>query len=116
MPNMSPEEREQDLNPHRDADRDRASAVVAAQLRHRGIDVDERESSDEMAGLLSAVERFEAAVSALGEDRMVNSLDTDQHDDEALVLPRRRADEGLATYRGRVERMAEKLASRTPNE
>ena len=113
---MSPEDREQDLNPHRDADRDRASAVVASQLRHRGIDVDERESSDEMAALLSAVERFESVVSALGEDRMVNSLDTDQHEDEALVLPRRRSDEGLATYRARVERAAEKLTTRPPNE
>ena len=110
------DDRDQDLNPHRDADRARASSVAASQLRHRGIDVDERESSDEMAALLSAVERFESTVSSLGEDRMVNSLDTDQHEDEALVLPRRRADEGLATYRARVERAAEKLASRPPNE
>ena len=106
------DDRDQDLNPHRDADRARASSVAASQLRHRGIDVDERESSDELAALLSAVERFESAVSALGGDRMVNSLDTDEHDDEALVLPRRRGDESLTAYAARVTQAAEKLASR----
>jgi hypothetical protein len=113
MATSRPEDRDQDLNPHRDADRERASAVAASQLRHRGIDVDEqRESSDDMAALLSAVERFEAAVSALGGDRMVNSLDTDQHDDEALVLPRRRADESLTAYAARVNRATDDLTRR----
>ena len=112
MGNMSPEERDQALNPHRDDDRRRASAVAASQLRHRGIDVDESESSDELAALVSAVERFESAVSALGGDRMVNSLDTDEHDDESLVLPARRGDESLADYRGRVEAAAERLTKR----
>ena len=107
------DDRDQDLNPHRDADRDHASAVAASQLRRRGIDVDdERESSDDVAALLSAVERFETAVSALGGDRMVNSLDTDQHEDESLVLPRRRGDESLTSYADRVSRAAEKLANR----
>ena len=107
------DDRDQDLNPHRDADRARASSVAASQLRHRGIDVDERESSDDMAAVLSAVERFETAVSALGGDRMVNSLDTDQHEDESLVLPRRRADESLTAYATRVTRAAEKLGQRS---
>ena len=106
------DDRDQDLNPHRDADRARASAVAASQLRHRGVDVDERESSDDLAALLSAVERFETTVSALGGDRMVNSLDTDEHDDESLVLPRRRGDESLTAYAARVTTAAEKLASR----
>ena len=105
-------DRDQDLNPHRDADRAHASSVAAAQLRHRGVDVDERESSDDLASLLSAVERFESTVSALGGDSMVNSLDTDEHDDEALVLPRRRGDESLTAYAGRVNQAAERLASR----
>ena len=109
---MSPEERDQALNPHRDADRRHASAVAASQLRHRGIDVDEAEASDELAALVSSVERFESAVSALGGDSMVNSLDTDEHDDEALVLPRRRGDESLTAYAARVTQAAERLASR----
>ena len=112
MTSPNREDRDAELNPHRDEDRARASAVAASQLRHRGIDVDERESSDDMASVLSAVEQFETAVSALGGDRMVNSLDTDQHDDETLVLPRRGADESLTDYAGRVRRATEKLGPR----
>jgi len=107
------DDRDQELNPHRDADRAHASAVAASQLRHRGIDVDDHESSDDMAAALSAVERFEAAVASLGGDSMVNSLDTDEHEDESLVLPRRRADEGLTAYATRVTQAAERLARRT---
>jgi hypothetical protein len=113
MRNMPADDRDKDLNPHRDADRARASAVVASQLRHRGVDVDERESSDDMAAVLSAVERFEAAVASLGGDSMVNSLDTDQHDDESLVLPRRRADESLTAFAARVNQAADGLLGRT---
>jgi hypothetical protein len=105
-------DRDQELNPHRDADRDRASVVAVSQLRQRGIDVDEGESSDALATLLSAVERFESAVSALGGDRMVHSLDTDEHDDESLVLPRRRADEGVGDYARRVAQAADGLTQR----
>ena len=106
------DDRDQELNPHRDEDRDRATTVAAAQLRQRGVDVDESESSDDLAALLSAVERFETTVSALGGDRMVNSLDTDEHEDEALVLPRRRGDESLTAYAARVTQKAEKLQRR----
>lgn len=107
------DDRDQELNPHRDEDRERASAVAAHQLRQRGIDVDdERESSDDVAALLTAVERFETAVSSLGGDRMVNSLDTDQHDDESLVLPRRRADERLTEYCARIDAASERLSRR----
>jgi hypothetical protein len=112
MSSPSPSDRDQDLNPHRDADRARAIVVAVSQLRHRGIDVDERERSDDLAALLSAVERFESAVSTLGEDRMVHSLDTDQHDDESLVLPRRRGDESLARYAARIDGAAERLLRR----
>jgi len=96
------EDKQSDLNPHRDADRARATEVAYAQLRQRGIEVSEDEGSDDLATLLSAVERFEEAVSAVGGDRMVNSLDTDGHDDESLVLPRRRADERVGDYARRV--------------
>ncbi len=112
MPNMPPEERDQDLNPHRDEDRARATEVAYAQLRQRGIDVGDDEPSDDMATLLSAVERFEEAVSSIGGDRMVNSLDTDGHDDESLVLPRRRGDERVADYARRVYDAAERLLER----
>ena len=110
MPNY--EDRQSELNPHRDADRARATEVAYAQLRQRGIAVTDAESSDDLATLLSAVERFEEAVSSIGGDRMVNSLDTDQHDDEALVLPRRRGDERVADYARRVYDAAERVLER----
>ena len=81
------EDKQSELNPHRDADRARATEVAYAQLRQRGIEVSDAEASDDLATLLSAVERFEEAVSSIGGDRMVHSLDTDEHDDESLVLP-----------------------------
>ena len=106
------EDRQSELNPHRDADRARATEVAYAQLRQRGIDVRDDESSDDLATLLSAVERFEEAVSSIGGDRMVHSLDTDQHDDEALVLPRRRGDEGVGEYARRVYDAADRVLAR----
>jgi hypothetical protein len=106
------EDRQNELNAHRDEDRARATEVAYAQLRRRGIDVDGEESSDDLATLLSAVERFEEAVSSIGGDRMVHSLDTDQHDDESLVLPQRRADERLSAYARRVYDAADRLLER----
>ena len=110
MSNPSPyEQRQSELNPHRAEDRDRASEVAYAQLRQRGVDVDGSEPAEELATLLSAVERFEEMVSAVGGDRMTNSLDTDDPDDDAFVLPQRREDEKLTAYADRIMAAAEKL-------
>ena len=106
------EDRQNALNPHRDEDRARATEVAYAQLRQRGVDVEGDESSADLATLLSAVERFEEAVSSIGGDRMIHSLDTDQHDDESLVLPRRRADERVADYARRVFDAADRVLAR----
>ena len=110
MSSPSPyEQRQSELNPHRREDRDRAAEVAYAQLRQRGVDVDGSEPAEEVATLLSAVERFEEMVSAVGGDRMTNSLDTDDPDDDALVLPKRREDEKLTAYAERIMAAAEKL-------
>jgi hypothetical protein len=106
------EDRQSELNPHRDADRARATEVAYAQLRQRGIEVGDADSSDDLATLLSAVERFEEAVSSVGGDRMVHSLDTDEHEDESLVLPRRRGDETVGDYARRVYDAAERVLER----
>jgi hypothetical protein len=39
------EERQSDLNPHRDADRERASEVAYSQLRQRGVEIDGRRTA-----------------------------------------------------------------------
>ena len=113
MSDPSPyEQRQSELNPHRREDRDRAAEVAYHQLRQRGVDVDGSEPAEEVATLLSAVERFEEMVSAVGGDRMTNSLDTDDPDDDALVLPKRRQDETLASYADRITRAADGLGGR----
>ena len=112
MPSPSPfEKRQTELNPHRDADRERASEVAYSQLRQRGVDVDGSEDSDELANLLSAVERFENVVIALGGDRMVNEPDTDEPENEEFVRPQRRADEPLGAYTRRLLAAADELES-----
>ena len=113
MSSPSPfEERQNELNPHRDADRERASEVAYSQLRQRGVEVDGSEESDALADLLSAVERFETTVSLLGGDRMVNAPDSDEPEDEDFVLPQRRGDEALQAYTRRIMVAADELASR----
>ena len=55
------EERQHELNPHRDEDRAHAAEMAYSQLKQRGISVTGDESADDLASLLEAVERFEGA-------------------------------------------------------
>lgn len=89
----------------------RAAAVteVAARLRSRGIAVSGTERPDELADLLSAVERFEATVEAHGGDLMVDDLKSSQPDDSHFVVPRRENREPLRTYIVRIDEAAARL-------
>ena len=90
-------EREQrELNPHRDEELRAAMTETAERLRRRGIKVARRERPEELADLLSAIERFEAAVQAKGGDLMVN-------DDPRFVLPSRKRGENTPAYIARIE-------------
>src|SRR2546425_3549715 len=64
---------------------ERAAAVaeVSARLRSRGIAVTGAEGPEDLADLLSAVERFEAAVEAHGGDLMVDDLKSAEPDDRS---------------------------------
>ncbi|HEU4643142.1 MAG TPA: hypothetical protein VFS44_11870 [Gemmatimonadaceae bacterium] len=104
------ENHQRELDPDRDVERDRVSAGVAATLRARGVELTGDETSDQLADILSAVERFEAAVSEIGGDRMVNDAYSSQPEDAAFVLPRRAADESATQYADRVLRAARRLA------
>ena len=103
------EERQEALNPHREEDRAHAAEMAYSQLRQRGIQVTGEENAEDLASLLEAVERFEAAVSALGGDRMTNAPDSAQPDDPRLVIPVRSDDERVTDYTRRVERATEEL-------
>ncbi|HYU30152.1 MAG TPA: hypothetical protein VEK83_14055 [Gemmatimonadales bacterium] len=80
-----------------------AAAEVADRLRRRGIAVTGAERSDDLADLLSAVERFEKAVEAHGGDLMVDDLKSAQPDDRHFVVPRRAHGEAVRIYINRID-------------
>ncbi len=88
---------------NRGADEDRVAAEVADRLRRRGLAVTGAEHPDDLADLLSAVERFESAVEAHGGDLMVDDLKSPQPDDRHFVLPRREHGESIRLYITRID-------------
>ena len=86
-----------------------AAAEVATRLRSRGIAVTGSEDPEDLVDLLSAVERFEAAVEAHGGDLMVDDLKSSQPDDQHFVVPRRAHGEGVRAYIVRVDKAAAQL-------
>ena len=91
--------------PPRSPDDERAGvlAEVADRLRSRGVMVSSADAPDALADLLSAVERFEAAVEAHGGDLMVDDLKSSRADDPHFVVPRRAPNEGVRAYIGRID-------------
>ena len=80
-----------------------AAAEVSARLRSRGVAVTGGESPEDLVDLLSAVERFEAAVEAHGGDLMVDDLKSSRPDDSHFVMPRRVPREPVRAYIGRID-------------
>ena len=85
------------------SERREVAAEVADRLRRRGIVLTGTETPDELADLLSAVERFEAAVEAHGGDLMVDDLKSTRPDDRHFVLPRRANAESARAYMVRID-------------
>ena len=100
---------EDDRNPHRAAERERARAEFESRLRERRITVTGDESDAELVAIVDAVEQFERRVSQLGGDTFVNTPESSEPEDERLVLPLRRDDESGRSYADRVRRAAEEL-------
>jgi hypothetical protein len=86
-------------------DRERAAvaAEISERLRSRGVAVTGGERPDDLADLLSAVERFEKAVEAHGGDLMVDDLKSPKPDDRHFVLPRRAHAETIRAYIVRID-------------
>ena len=91
------------MNTSEGAERDAVVAEVAARLRRRGVVVTGAEPPDDLANLLTAVERFEAAVEAHGGDLMVDDLKSREPDDRHFVLPRRQHREAVRAYVVRID-------------
>ena len=92
-------------------DRERAdvAAEISERLRSRGIALTGAERPDDLADLLSAVERFEKAVEAHGGDLMVDDLKSPKPDDRHFVLPRRAHSETIRAYVVRIDDATEGL-------
>ena len=86
-----------------------AAAEVTARLRGRGITVSGVDRPEELGDLLSAVERFEAAVEAHGGDLMVDDLKSSEPDDRHFVVPRRAPGEAVRAYIGRIDEATTQL-------
>jgi hypothetical protein len=86
-----------------------AAAEVTSRLRSRGIALTGAEDPEAVVDLLSAVERFEAAVEAHGGDLMVDDLKSSRPDDRHYVLPRRINRETLRAYIGRIDEATAQL-------
>jgi hypothetical protein len=99
-----------ELDPHRAELVAAANMEVAGRLGNRGIAVTGRERSEELADLLSAVERFEGVVEARGGDLMVDDLTSSEPDDPHFVLPARGKGETLRDYIDRIDAAATRLA------
>jgi hypothetical protein len=103
------EARQEELDPGREEERRAVSSAVAATLQGRGVDITGSETSEQLVEMLDAVERFEAAVSEAGGDRMINDPDSSDPQEGAFVLPRRAADESPYEYAARVQRAARRI-------
>jgi hypothetical protein len=90
----------------RDDELRHAEGEIAARLRDRGVRLTGRETGDELADLLDAVERFETVVENQGGDLMVDepvrARSPIAPDDEAFVLPQREDEESVADFIGRI--------------
>ena len=106
------EHSQRDRNPNREAEQEGNAAHVASILRARGVALTGREDSDQLASLMSAVERFEAAVMARGGDLMVNDARSSEPENAAFRLPARDAGESAAAYAWRLKDAAELLERR----
>ena len=108
-----PFEREQrDLNPNRVEEERHARQEAEYRLSERGMRVDGEDSDEDVADLLDATERFEAAVEARGGDLFVNRIGSSEPEDPAYVPPERREGESAAEYRLRIETATDALRRR----
>lgn len=97
---------QEELDPHRREELQRAMLETSTRLRDRGIQLTGRETSGELVALLEAVERFENAVESRGGDLFVDEGPggiTREPDDVHFVPPRRQPHESVARYLQRLE-------------
>lgn len=102
LPPENSEQFSEMLDSHRSEDRADVATEIAGRLAQKGVDVSADEDSALLADLMSAVDRFEAAVIWRGGDPMVNMPSSTDPEDVAYVVPLRSEDESMESYIERV--------------
>jgi hypothetical protein len=106
------EQAQDDLNPHRAEELERAAAHTMDMLRQREIALDGSESPSELDDLLTAVQRFEQAVEARGGDLFVNMPDSTDPQRREFVVPTRDEGEPVTRYIARIQQAMVELSHR----
>ena len=103
------EEMQEDLDPHRREERDGAAVELAGRLRQKGVLLTGRESSAHLDDLMTAIDRFEAAVIARGGDLFVNTPFSNPPENPEFVIPLRVPGEDSEAYASRINEAASRL-------
>jgi hypothetical protein len=109
MAQESFEEQQETLDPHRREERDGAAMETAGRVRQKGVLLTGVETSAQLDDLLTAIDRFEAAVIARGGDLMVNMPSSRPPENPDFVIPRRQLNEDVEAYASRIQSAAEQL-------
>ncbi|MEX2109249.1 MAG: hypothetical protein WD802_01415 [Gemmatimonadaceae bacterium] len=96
------EEQQQTLDPHRREERDAARIELMGRIRQKGVLVSGNETTAQLDDLLTAIDRFEAAVIARGGDLMVNTPTSSPPENPEFVIPPREPGEDVDVYAGRI--------------
>ena len=109
MTQESFEDQQEDLDPHRREERDATALENAGRIRQRGVLLTGRETSGQLDDLMTAIERFEAAVEARGGDLFVNTPFSERPEKPEFVVPQRIPGEDPEAYAARINAAAEQL-------
>lgn len=108
---------QEELDPHRREELERAMLGTRIRLRDLGVRLTGQETSEELVALLEAVESFERAVQWRGGDLFVDEGPrgvTREPDDVHFVLPRRQQHESAARYLQRLNEATQAVLQHPP--
>ena len=91
-------------------EREALHTELLSRIAQKGLIVPDDAPTDQLADLLSEIDRFEAAVEKAGGDLFVDSPDSSEPERPEFVLPHIRDDESLAVYTERVRTATARLA------
>ena len=109
MTQESFEEQQEALDPHRREERNSAVIELEGRLRQKGVLLTGSETSAHLDDLMTAIDRFEAAVIARGGDLFVNMPTSNPPENPEFVIPRRVPGQDAEAYAARINEAAARL-------